>query len=49
AGGTGPGGGGNGLAGLRERVGAAGGTLRADPSGPGFLLAATVPVATGGE
>ncbi|WP_157430238.1 sensor histidine kinase [Actinomadura oligospora] len=40
---------GNGLSGLGERVGSAGGTLRTTPSSSGFVLAATVPVAAGGE
>ncbi|MFC5181681.1 sensor histidine kinase [Actinomadura harenae] len=40
---------GNGLSGLGERVGSIGGTLRAAPSSSGFVLAATVPVAKGGE
>ncbi|MEV4254832.1 histidine kinase [Spirillospora sp. NPDC049652] len=40
---------GNGLSGLGERVGAAGGTLRTTPSRSGFVLAATVPVPAGGE
>ncbi|MEV5572948.1 sensor histidine kinase [Spirillospora sp. NPDC052269] len=40
---------GNGLSGLGERVGSAGGTLRTAPSSSGFVLAATVPVPAGGE
>ncbi|MCP2335599.1 sensor histidine kinase [Actinomadura rupiterrae] len=46
---AGPVSGGNGLAGLGERVGSAGGTLKASPSPSGFVLAASVPVAAGGE
>lgn len=40
---------GNGLSGLGERVGSAGGTLRTAPSSSGFVLAATVPVGASGE
>ncbi|GAB3625078.1 sensor histidine kinase [Mariniluteicoccus endophyticus] len=38
--------GGHGLAGVRERVVAAGGTLEAGPDGDGFALRATIPVAS---
>ncbi|MBC6459612.1 sensor histidine kinase [Actinomadura sp. HBU206391] len=36
--------GGHGLAGMRERVTACGGTLRAGSGGEGFLVAATLPI-----
>lgn len=39
-----PSGGGLGLVGMRERVTALGGTLRAEPEGPGWTVHATIPV-----